>query len=129
MITLVLPFPPSVNRLWRTTKGGGMYRSKQYSEWRTRAMWQISAQARGRHVSGTYKLTIHAVRPDKRKRDLGNLEKAVSDILVSQNIVEDDSLCEWIEARWVASGPECKITIEALGNTNDRTSEGDSEAP
>jgi crossover junction endodeoxyribonuclease RusA len=61
------------------------------------------------------------VRPDKRKRDLGNLEKAISDILVSQNIVEDDSLCEWIEARWVEKGPECKVIIERLGEYDETT--------
>jgi len=119
-MSLILPFPPSVNRLWRATKGGRVYRSPKYTEWRTRAMWQISLQAKGKKVEGPYKLTIHAVKPDKRKRDIGNLEKAVSDILVSQNIVEDDSLCEWIEARWVNEGPECLIKIEPIEDTYDK---------
>lgn len=118
MITLILPFPPSVNRLWRATKGGGVYRSPKYTEWRTRAMWQLSAQAKGKKVEGPYKLTILAVRPDKRKRDLGNLEKAISDILVTLNIVEDDCLCEWIEAKWVNTGPECKVIIEPIEDTD-----------
>jgi crossover junction endodeoxyribonuclease RusA len=82
-------------------------------------MWQISLQAKGRKMEGPYKLTIHAVKPDKRKRDIGNLEKAISDILVSQNIVEDDSLCEWIEARWVTEGPECLIKIEKIERANE----------
>lgn len=116
MITLVLPFPPSVNRLWRAAKDGKVYRSAKYMEWRKLAMWQIAGQAKGRKHLGAYKLTILAVRPDKRRRDLGNLEKGVSDILVSQNIVEDDSLCEWLEIKWVESGPQCKIIIEAIGD-------------
>lgn len=123
-IRIVLPFPPSVNRLWRTTKGGGVYRSPKYAEWRRLAMWQIAGQAKGKRISGPYKLTILAVRPDKRKRDLGNLEKAISDILVSQNIVEDDCLCEWIEARWVSNGPECEVRIEPLEDTD-----GDKSGP
>lgn len=81
-------------------------------------MWQLSAQSKGKKIDGSYKLTILAVRPDKRKRDLGNLEKAISDILVTLQIVEDDSLCEWIEARWVQSGPECKVIIERLEDTH-----------
>lgn len=100
-------------------------------EWRKLAMWQIAGQAKGNKVLGAYKLTILAVRPDKRKRDLGNLEKAVSDILVSQNIVEDDSFCEWLEAKWVESGPQCKIIIESLEELSDaedtRPSEADGE--
>jgi len=118
-ITLVLPFPPSVNRLWRASKGGGVYRSPKYADWRRLAMWQLAGQAKGKKVTGPYKLTILAVKPDKRKRDLGNLEKAISDILVSQGIVEDDSLCDWIVARWVDKGPECQIIIEPIGDTNE----------
>lgn len=118
MITLVLPFPPSVNRLWRASKGGGVYRSAKYSDWRRLAMWQIAGQSKGKKIEGPYKLTILAVRPDKRKRDLGNLEKAISDILVSQKIVEDDYLCEWIVARWVESGPECRVIIERIEDTD-----------
>ena len=100
-------------------------------EWRKLAMWQIAGQAKGKKVLGAYKLTILAVRPDKRKRDLGNLEKAISDILVSQNIVEDDSFCEWLEAKWVKSGTQCKIIIESLEELNNaedtRPSEADGE--
>ena len=118
-IVLVLPFPPSVNRLWRATKGGKVYRSAKYVEWRRLAMWQLAGQAKGQKIIGAYKLTILAVRPDKRRRDLGNLEKAVSDILVSQNIIEDDSLCEWLEVRWVDSGPQCKIILETIGDAPD----------
>lgn len=118
-IVLVLPFPPSVNRLWRATKGGKVYRSAKYVEWRRLAMWQLAGQAKGKKIIGAYKLTILAVRPDKRRRDLGNLEKAVSDILVSQNIIEDDSLCEWLEVRWVDSGPQCKIILETIGDAPD----------
>ncbi len=82
-------------------------------------MWQIAGQVRGRKHLGAYKLTILAIRPDKRKRDLGNLEKAVSDILVSQNIIEDDSFCEWLEVKWVESGPSCKVIIQTLEEAND----------
>jgi len=87
-------------------------------EWRKLAMWQIAGQSKGRKHTGAYKLTILAVKPDKRKRDLGNLEKAVSDILVSQNIVEDDSLCEWLEVKWVDVGPQCKIIIQSIEEVN-----------
>jgi crossover junction endodeoxyribonuclease RusA len=88
-------------------------------EWRKLAMWQIAGQVRGRKHLGPYKLTILAVRPDKRKRDLGNLEKGVSDILVSQNIVEDDSMCEWLEIKWVEQGPSCKVIIEPIGDEDE----------
>ena len=81
-------------------------------------MWEIRSQTKLK-ISGSYKLTILAVRPDKRKRDLGNLEKAVSDILVSMSVVEDDCLCEWLEIRWVDDGPACEVIIEAIGAANE----------
>ena len=76
MIRIVLPFPPSVNRLWRTTKGGGMYRSQEYAAWRKHAEWAVAGQVKGKAILGEYTLEIVAVKPDKRRRDLGNLEKA-----------------------------------------------------
>ena len=115
MLTLTLPFPPSVNRLWRAGKDGKVYRSPKYTAWRKEAMWELKAQAKSQKVCGSYKLTLLAVKPDKRKRDIGNLEKAVSDILVTMGIIEDDNLCEWLEARWVPEGAPFTVIIEAMG--------------
>jgi crossover junction endodeoxyribonuclease RusA len=56
-------------------------------------------------------LEIVAVKPDKRRRDLGNLEKAVSDLLQHMKIIEDDCLCQKITMEWAKSGPECLITV------------------
>lgn len=80
-------------------------------------MWEIRSQTKDK-VLGRYKLTILAVKPDKRRRDLGNLEKAVSDILVTMGIVEDDNLCDWLVIRWVTEGPECEVTIESMGDVD-----------
>jgi crossover junction endodeoxyribonuclease RusA len=118
MIELSIPFPPSVNRLWRATKTGKVYRSKEYVDWTKEALWEIKEQAKRRRISGQYKLTIEAVRPDKRKRDIGNLEKAINDALVHSGIVDDDHLCEWIVAKWVPEGPPCLITLEAIPPTS-----------
>jgi Holliday junction resolvase RusA-like endonuclease len=56
---------------------------------------------------------IQAVRPDKRKRDIGNLEKAISDILQASNVIVDDCLCEDLHMKWVKEGPECLVMIKA----------------
>ena len=113
-IYLILPFPPSVNRLWRTTAKGGMHRSAKYMEWKRHAEWAILQQAKGRKITGPYRLTVNLRRPDKRRRDLDNLFKAVSDSLVHMGVVESDHLCERLEAGWVKSGPECEILLESV---------------
>ena len=76
-------------------------------------MWQASVQAKNIKFEGSYKLTLLAVRPDKRKRDLDNLFKAASDCLVAAGIV-DDSKCEWLEGRWIEKGPQCTLIIEEI---------------
>lgn len=110
-LTLILPFPPSVNRLWKTKKTGGMYRSEEYRIWRTHAEWAVREQAKGSYIKGSYRLEIAATRPDKRRRDIGNLEKAISDILQKAEVIEDDCLCEHLEVYWAKEGPECKIIL------------------
>ena len=83
-------------------------------EWKRHAEWAILQQAKGRKITGPYRLTVNLVRPDKRKRDIDNLFKAVSDSLVHMGIIESDHLCERLEAGWVKSGPECEILLESV---------------
>ena len=111
MIKIVLALPPSVNRLWRATSTGRVYKSPKYTTWRKTAVQNAILQAGRKKISGPYKLTLEVVRPDKRKRDLDNLLKAASDCLVEAGII-DDSQCEHIEAKWVQSEHPCVITIE-----------------
>lgn len=39
-------------------------------------------------------------RPDKRRRDVENLPKAISDLLVSQQVIGDDSMIERMVLEW-----------------------------
>ena len=113
MIKIIVALPPSMNRLWRTTATGGMYRSKEYKAWLKTAVLNAMLQSGRKRIDGPYKLTLEAVRPDKRKRDLDNLLKAASDCLVQAGII-DDSKCEHIEARWVQSDNSCTLLVEEL---------------
>lgn len=118
-IQIILPLPPSVNRLWRSGKGGKVYRSQKYTEWRNPALWSAAIQAKKQTIEGPYKLTLLAVKPDKRHRDLDNLFKAASDVLEGAGVVSNDANCMWIEAKWVPSGPQCTLIVESLdGGSN-----------
>lgn len=114
VIEITLPYPPSVNRLWRAKKGGGVYRSAEYVSWQKAAAWELAVQVKSRSIRGRYRLTIEAVAPDKRRRDLANLEKALSDALVAAHVIEDDSLCQELHMRWVESGPPIRMIIEGI---------------
>jgi crossover junction endodeoxyribonuclease RusA len=60
------------------------------------------------------RLAIEAVRPDKRRRDIDNLIKPVSDLLCSIGVIEDDSYCEKVSAEWITGGEGILTRIESI---------------
>lgn len=94
-------------------RGKKMYKSKVYEDWLQLCRVLIF---HGKHspILGQYRLTIEAVRPDKRRRDIDNLIKAVSDVLQDTGLIEDDCLCCEVTARWVKEGPEMQIIVEKV---------------
>lgn len=109
-IYLVLPYPPSVNSIWRGGKGGRHFLSPKYKAWKTEAAYTARAQSTKR-ISGPYALQINAVRPDKRRRDLDNILKVISDLLVFTGFVDDDSEAQFISLQWVEKGPAVWLAI------------------
>ena len=108
---LHLPFPPSV---WKLYTGSGKFRrrSSEYATWRTIAGYAINQQSAGKSIAGPWSMEIAAYRPDKRRRDIDNLIKAVSDTLVSMNVVADDSEMQSVLAKWVdGKGEGIKVHI------------------
>jgi crossover junction endodeoxyribonuclease RusA len=109
-IRLTLPLPPSVNRLWRTGRGR-LYRSAEYAAWRNEAIWSIKLQARGASIAGPYSIAVEFQRPDRRRRDLDNLLKALSDALVDAGVLEDDSDAQEIRLCWRGTGRSCEVIL------------------
>ncbi len=112
-VELTLPYPPSANRLWtRTSKG--MRKTDTYSAWLKVAGYMALAQKQPA-VIGPYKMSIQAMRPDRRRRDIDNIIKSVSDLLQSVGVIEDDCDCEMVSARWVTSGDPLFVRVEPAG--------------
>ena len=110
-IEIFIPTPPSSNSLYANSENGGRFKTKQYTEWLDEAGWRLQEQRPGR-IAGRYAIEIAIPRPTgDRKVDLGNREKAVSDLLVRQRVLADDSLSERIVLVWGAPGSEAKITL------------------
>jgi len=105
-----LPFPVSVNGIWRAGKGR-FYKSKNYLAWETAAGWAIKEQANGKRVAGPFAVQIDLVRPDKRRRDLDNTIKVILDLLKNLHVTDDDSECQELRARWIAQGPACFVAV------------------
>lgn len=89
-----LPWPPTVNDIWRAVKGRNIL-SKRYRSWRARALAELVVQReRGRlnPVSGPVTVSIDLYPPDGRIFDIDNRIKACLDALVEACIIEADDL-------------------------------------
>lgn len=89
MLELELPYPPSVNHYWRRvgartliSRGGRAFRE---------AVCSILAAQGIRPIAGplVVEVTIHP--PDKRRRDIDNIQKALLDALQHGGAYGDDS--------------------------------------
>lgn len=104
--------PPPLSACFNNAKGPGRLKSKRYRAWIEHCSWALN-NIRDHLVAGPVNVTYLIQRPDKRKRDLGNLEKALSDLLVSMGIIQDDSLIVDLRLAWSDSiAAPVEITIE-----------------
>jgi len=98
-VSFALPFPPSVNGLFAGKER--RYASRAYKAWQAEAAPCVP----GRMVPGPYEIHMRFDRPDRRSRDLGNFEKAVSDLIVKRGLVIDDSCCQRMVLAWSDDPP------------------------
>lgn len=90
-IEFTLPWPPSVNHYWRNFRGRMVIgaRGRAYRRDAIAAIREQRIPADG--VGGPLSVRIHAFPPDRRRRDLDNLQKALLDAVVAAGVIEDDS--------------------------------------
>lgn len=88
MIQLTLPYPPSVNRAYRTVNGRVIL-SKVGREYRKLVMVELA------HfyymLDGRLSVSIKTHAPDHRKRDLDNVLKCALDAITHAEVWRDDS--------------------------------------
>lgn len=91
-IRLTLPYPPSLSKYWRAVDGRNIL-SKAGRVYRVQAHAAILEQVDLpiQTMDGSLSVEIIAMMPDRRRRDLDNILKAVCDILSHARIYQDDS--------------------------------------
>lgn len=117
-MNISLPWPPTLNTYWRhPNKGklagrhlisaeGRAYRQAVfYDVWRLRKTDEP--------LTGPVSVEIHAIAPDRRRRDLDNLSKAILDALVFAHVLTDDSQVWDLRLRWRLK--EGAIEVQAPG--------------
>ena len=114
MIEITLPWPPTVNSYWRTYKGRIII-SKEGREYRKAVADQVLIQRAAKHIDYAVKVEIKCFRPDRRRRDLDNLLKALLDSMTHAGVMEDDALIEDLRVYWADEiGGMVKINIEGI---------------
>lgn len=116
MITINLPWPPSVNRIWRRV-GNKTILSAEGREFRkvVQGICAINGIS-GKKMAGRLSVCITANPPDRRKRDIDNLQKAPLDALTHAAVWEDDSQIDELLIRRdsIVSGGSIQITINEI---------------
>jgi crossover junction endodeoxyribonuclease RusA len=89
MIVLTLPFPVSVNAMFADGKTR-RHKSQRYADWLAEAGYALKSQRPGKMAGPVTLLYEVQEGKDNRRRDIGNLEKGVTDLLVTYGVIEAD---------------------------------------
>lgn len=110
MITLTLPWPPSVNHYYRRV-GNATLISKEGRRYRKRVAGEVLLAGSPR-VEGRLAVRIVASPPDLRRRDLDNLQKALLDALQHAGVYGDDSQFDRITVERAEAREGGRVVVE-----------------
>ena len=108
-LTLELPYPPSVNHYWRRV-GARTLISREGRRFRERVV-SILARRRVRLMTGPLAVRVIAHPPDRRRRDLDNITKALLDALEKGGVYGDDSQIDRLEIVRAQVMPGGKVIV------------------
>lgn len=121
-VVVDLPYPPSVNRLWRATAAHGeqsVYLAPSYVKWKKSAddLLLSSKGWRRPTIKGPFGIDI-GLSPAKgqMRGDIDNRVKAVLDFMQRVSVVENDKNCHRLLVEWVSveSAPHgCRVIVRA----------------
>lgn len=114
MISLILPFPPSNNTYWRHPGNGLHLISERGRAYRRFVADVVMIQRIGsKPLAGDLDVQIVACRPNKLRRDLDNIPKAVLDSLTKARLWIDDSQIQKLSIEWgeYAKGGELRVYV------------------
>lgn len=92
---ITLPFPPSVNRYYRSPRSGPLAGrtliSEEARKYRAAVCSLVAESKLGGPMEGLLRVSVEVFVPDRRKRDLDNLGKSLFDSLTHAGVWGDDS--------------------------------------
>lgn len=97
-VEITIPWPPSVNRYWRSVKGRVLI-SKEGRQYRGAVVAESYLRRWPNFGGARLFLDIEAHPPDKRRRDLDNVLKAALDALEAAGVYANDSQVDLLKIR------------------------------
>ncbi len=114
---ITLPYPPSINHYYRRV-GPRTLISRQGREYRTQVCGLLAPGGgiRKPPAGGRIALCLEAFPPDRRKRDLDNLQKPLLDAMQHAGVYEDDSQIDLLvtRRRELVKGGRLDVHIDSL---------------
>jgi len=98
MINVKLPYPPTVNNYTAVVRGRKIL-SKRGRNYKKQAFVSLVEQHAPKGLTGRLEVRIDVYPPDKRKRDIANVEKAINDICQDYGIFIDDEQIDILHIR------------------------------
>ena len=114
-----LPYPPSVNHYWRKwnnrmviSREGRVYRQEVQAVLATAGAGGGSGDGKDPPDDGPLALAMDAFPPDRRRRDLDNIQKPLLDALEHGGVYQDDSQIDWLLTRRQVRVPGGKVIVQ-----------------
>lgn len=108
--------PPSANELhcvvWRKGVKPKVIRTKKYNLWLVDVEWRGVVQSGAARIPGAYAMRVTAPRS---RKDVGNLEKALSDGLQRMRVVGNDKHAQAILLQVDPARTEPTVLVELWG--------------
>ncbi|MCW8886890.1 MAG: RusA family crossover junction endodeoxyribonuclease [Motiliproteus sp.] len=124
MIDLVLPYPPTVNHYWQHTIRNGRHNvniKQKGAVYRVETMYRCKEALKGKsELVGRLGVEVFVSPPDRRKRDLDNILKALLDALGHAGVYQDDSQIDELIVRRQEpqKGGSVRVRITELQSCN-----------
>ena len=98
-MALLLPYPPSINHYWRNVRGRTLISREGRTFRRNVCALLAGGGPRKPPAGGRIALSMDAFPPDRRRRDLDNIQKPMLDALEHAGVYEDDSQIDLLITR------------------------------
>lgn len=130
-VRITLPvMPPPLHACFVNVGRNGRADSVRYKEFKRTADAHLARSFTGSlgtpykaTFSGAVSVVYTVARPDKRKRDVDNLTKAIGDTLERNHILKDDSQIVDLRIRWADDDQEFPVIIDVM--THEKAKQND----